>query len=164
MKLKIVPNSYEDSLGIAELAKKESPWNVDIGFYWYLDGELQKKVGCDQATIINLSWFPEFLEDILFWTEIKEIKRLSYITRVDRFIKQKRAKINNIIPVEILGISEECIGFFWTTDKLDITAIDKNNNEQKFFTWRQRGLVCLKSDIDACRKAERYYKENRLLI
>ena len=92
--------------------------------FWYLHGKLQDLVGYDKATVTNLKegGFGKISEEY------------GYMMCFD-----------GIVPVEIEGIPEPCVGYFWTTKYTDI--------------WVQRGLVCLKSDLEGCEYAERKYKE-----
>lgn len=92
--------------------------------FWYLHGKLEELVGYDKATVTNLKegGFGKISEEY------------GYMMCLD-----------GIVPVEIEGIPDPCVGYFWITEYTDI--------------WVQRGLVCLKSDLEGCEYAERKYKE-----
>lgn len=55
-------------------------------------------------------------------------------------------KLSGIYEVEVVGISGECIGFFWMRED------------------QQRGLVCFKEDLEACQVAIRKYTERASTI
>lgn len=92
---------------------------------WYLHGELENLVGYDKAIVTNL-------------------KEGGFSKTSSEF--GNTMCVDEIIPVEIEGISQPCIGYFWTTD---------NTGD----SWIQRGLVCLKSDTEGCKYAESKYNE-----
>lgn len=147
-KFKIVPYRYPDAKEIIKLAKKENKNNLDNNSWWYIDGKLENLLGYDKGVIINMSEFPQYQGDTLFWTKIVGDK-----TKVEKFIPKKEIKFTGIIEVEILGVSENCIGYFWITDERTIYAEDKDRNKTSFQNWRQRGIVCLESDKEARTKA-----------
>ena len=60
--------------------------------------------------------------------------------------------VNGIIDVEIEGINEPCVGYFWTTYDKKIYWEGK-----AYDFWEQRGLVCLKSDEEGCKDAKTRY-------
>lgn len=92
--------------------------------FWYLHGKLEELVGYDKAAVTNL-------REGGFG---KDSKEYGYMMCFD-----------GIVPVEIEGIPDPCVGYFWITKYTD--------------TWVQRGLVCLKSDLEGCEYAEHKYKE-----
>lgn len=147
-KLKIVPYYYPDAKEIIKLAKKDNKNNLDNNSWWYIDGKLEDLLGYDKGVIINMSEFPQYQGDTLSWTKI-----VGDETYVDKFISKKEIKFTGIIEVEVLGVSEECIGYFWVTDERTIYAEDKDKNKTSFQNWRQRGIVCLESDKEARTKA-----------
>jgi hypothetical protein len=130
--LKILPMRYDGTY--FEMSKEESDkmydsFNEDIRSSfsgWYLDGELEALVGYDQGLITNIEEFPEFID-----------------VSIKPFIK---TKINGIFNVEVYGIDESCIGYFWTTIE------------------GQRGLVELVSDEEGVKYATSRYtrKSNNL--
>lgn len=100
------------------------PNEREYASFWYLHGKLEELVGYDKATVTNLRE-GEFGKDS---------KEYGYMMCLD-----------GIVPVEIEGIPDPCVGYFWITEYTDI--------------WVQRGLVCLKSDLEGCEYAESKYKE-----
>jgi hypothetical protein len=100
------------------------PNEREYASFWYLHGKLEELVGYDKATVTNL-------KEGGFG---KDSKEYGYMMCLD-----------GIVPVEIEGIHDPCVGYFWITKYTDI--------------WVQRGLVCLKSDFEGCEYAERKYKE-----
>ena len=53
--------------------------------------------------------------------------------------------VNDIIECKVYGISEKCIGYFWTIEEEDIQLLLPDNTTILSKYWRQRGLVCLES-------------------
>lgn len=147
-KFKVVPYYYPDADKIIKLARKENKNNLDNNSWWYLDGKLENLLSYDKGVIINMSEFPQYQGDTLFWTEIIEDK-----TKVEKFIPKKEIKFTGIIEVEVLGVLENCIGYFWVTDEKIIYAEDKDKNKTSFQNWRQRGMICLESDKEARTRA-----------
>lgn len=148
-KIKIVPYLHPDAKEIIKLAKKENKNNLDNNSWWYIDGKLENLLGYDKGVIINMSKFPQYQGDTLFWTKI-----VGDETKVEKFIPKKEIKLTGVIEVEVLGVTENCIGYFWVTDERTIYAKDRDKNETTFQNWRQRGIVCLESDTEARKKAE----------
>lgn len=103
------------------------PNEREYASFWYLHGKLQELVGYDKAIVTNL-------KEGGFGKISKEYGYMMCF--------------NGIVPVEIEGIPEPCVGYFWTTKLYGV------NNY-----WIQRGLVCLKSDSEGCKEAETKYKE-----
>lgn len=100
------------------------PNEREYASFWYLHGKLEELVGYDKATVTNL-------REGGFG---KNSEEYGYMMCFD-----------GIVPVEIEGIPDPCVGYFWITEYTD--------------TWVQRGLVCLKSDLSGCEYAEHKYKE-----
>ena len=147
-KFKVVPYLHPDAKEIIKLAKKENKNNLDNNSWWYICGELEEMLNYDKGVIINMSDFPQYQGDTLFWTKIVGDK-----TKIEKFIPKKEIKITGVIEVEVLGVPEDCIGYFWVTDERTIYAEDNDKNKTSFQNWRQHGLVCLKSDIKARKQA-----------
>ena len=99
------------------------PEEKEYSSFWYLHGELENLVEYDKAMVSNLTEGGCGKASTVF----------GYTMSVE-----------GIIPVEIEGISEPCIGYFWT--------VQTDNS-----SWIQRGLVCLKSDVGSCKYAEFKY-------
>ena len=98
--------------------------------FWYLHGKLQELIGYDKATVTNLRE-GEFGNDS---------KEYGYMMCVD-----------GIIPVEIEGILEPCLGYFWTIKLTEDY-------------WIQRGLVCFESDLEGCKYAESEYNKKSNML
>lgn len=153
--LKMVCDWNPEAQNLIKKALEENKFNLDRNSWWYLHGKLEKLCNYDKAVVLNLSEFPEYQGDTLKWTSI-----VGDIAEVTKFEENKEIKINDIIPVQVIGINEPCIGYFWTTDERTVTAQCKNGRTRKFQHWCQRGLVCLKDDTEACKYAkEKYLKK-----
>lgn len=96
---------------------------------WYLHGKLAELVDYDIA-------IPQNAKSIGYYyrTKVNYINgpKMKDIFAVDRFF----------IPVEVEGISEKCVGFFWIED-MHFDMI----NGKLYPQWNQRGLVCLESEM-----------------
>ena len=110
--LKMVCDSNPDSQNLIQKAQEENKFNLDRNSWWYLHGELEDLCHYDKAVVLNLSEFPEYQGDTLKWTSI-----IGNIAEMNKFEKNKQMKINDIIPVQVIGIDKPCIGYFWTTDE-----------------------------------------------
>ena len=126
------------------------PNEMDNDSWWYLHGELEDRAGYDKATCTNCREIGLSFPTIN-WTGITG----SEVTSVGN----DRLEINvmhftGIINVEIDGLDEPCVGFFWTTDERIVQYKDK-----LYPLWKQRGLVCLKSDKEAVEYAKEKWVE-----
>ena len=97
---------------------------------WYLHGALESLVGYDKAIVTNL-------KEGNFG---KPHSEFGYSMCID-----------DIVHVEIEGVPEPCIGYFWTT------KTGENS-------WVQRGLVCLVSDVEGRKYAESKYNEKSRIL
>ena len=135
-------------------ALKSYEFNLDRNPLWHLYGDLVEMVGTDQATIINLKDFPKLTGETIKWGNIRNNR-----TYVDKFIDSKEIKATGIFPIAIDGIKEECVGYFWIKNEQNVAAYDHSLKYKLFKTWEQRGLVCLVSDVEARKEAEKMYNK-----
>lgn len=120
-----------------------SPW-------WYLHGDLEEKIGYDKGIAINCREI-----GISFPTINWRGLRGSEVIEID----ESRPEINvmhftGVINVEIDGLDEPCVGFFWVTNERIVQYKDK-----LYPMWEQRGLVCLKSDKEAIEYAQEKFSD-----
>ena len=142
-----------------KIIKASGDNNLDHSSGWYLHGKLEDLCHYDLATIYNMSDFPENIRETLRWGTM--IGDKTTIEKLDYFGK---SYLHGIYQVEVYGVQEECVGYFWITDERECVAsvIHSNSEDKRKFTnWNQRGLVCLKSDKEAIEYAEKCYAENR---
>lgn len=152
--LKIIPDTCyckdkELNTKCNQLYESINKKEVD-GSWWYLHGDLEDKISYDQGVAYNyveLGLYKETPD----WSMI----RGNEVTELHSNELRKRMYFNGIIDVEVFGINEPCVGYFWTVDKSDITNLDG----KKYPHWEQRGLVCLKSDKQGCEYALKKYNE-----
>lgn len=104
---------------------------------WYLHGTLEDKVRYDLGVIINANK-AGVTKDSLYWHEIRHGKCLSYDDK-----PYKRMHLNGIRHCKVIGVSDNCIGFFYTDEEYPVTY-DKG----EFLTWKQRGYVVEADDLD----------------
>ena len=157
--LKMVCEWNPEAQNLIKKALEEDKFNLDRNSWWYLHGELESLCHYNKAVVLNLSEFPEYQGDTLKWTSI-----IGDVAEVNKFEENKEIKINDIIPVQVIGIDKPCIGYFWTTDERTVTAQCKNGRTREFQHWCQRGLVCLSEDIESCKEAkEKYLKKTSIL-
>lgn len=157
--LKMVCNRNPEARNLIKKALEENKFNLDRNSWWYLHGELESLCHYDKAVVLNLSEFPEYQGDTLKWTSI-----IGDVAEVNKFEENKEIKINDIIPVQVIGIDKPCIGYFWTTDERTVTAQCKNGRTRGFQRWHQRGLVCLSEDIESCKEAKEKYLEKTSIL
>lgn len=108
----------------------------DNNSWWYLHGELQDEVGFDKACILNAT-AAGVTEDSIKWREI-----YCGICTEYKDIPFKRMRFNGIRKCNVIGVDEDCIGFFWTSNRPPV-KYDKGT----FDFWDQRGLVVKRHDI-----------------
>ena len=158
-KIKIVPDHLQGAEKIVKQARKDNPCNLDRNSWWYLHGQLASKFDYDKGVMLNLSEFPQYVKKSVEFSILK-----GGTTDVDEFKDRYMAHINAVVPVEVIGESEECVGYFWTVREYIAHAYDKNGNVKSFPIWEQRGLVCLKSDKWSCDDAyEKYIQRAEML-
>ena len=126
--------------------------DLDRNSWWYLDGELERLCGYDKATVYNLSQFPDLRKETLRWTAITGDK-----AEVDSYTKHFEIHANGEFEVEVYGVTEPCIAFFWTTNEKMV----RTEKGISFKVWDQRGLVCMSSDTEAIERARRKMMERR---
>ncbi|MBP3732413.1 MAG: hypothetical protein J6I84_04125 [Bacilli bacterium] len=131
------------------------PEDRDNNSWWYLHGQLSERVHYDKGTIINTREYG-CAKETIGWEELdgNQVKSIHspgpyyemYLNAAD-------------VLVEVEGIEEPCIGFFWTTEEHSIWY-----NGKEYPNWKQRGLVCLESDLKSIEYARNKYerKESRL--
>ena len=129
---------------------EERDWNS----WWYLHGELECLVGYDKATATNCK-SAGYTKPTVPWEEIHG----SAVTKITDQKPWWAMCVDGIIPVEVEGISEPCVGFFWTAEYRKIRWQD-----DVYDKWEQRGLVCLKSDRTGCKYAFKKYKERSEIL
>jgi len=132
---------------------------VDVGAldqnnWWYLHGKLEDIFHYDKATVYNLNSFPKYRKKTVNWKFIS-----GNTTNVENIEYHYEMHCNDIIPVEVRGVEEKCIGYFWTTEERDVKAITSTGQEEIFSYWKQRGLVCLESDVEANKIAREKYNK-----
>lgn len=126
----------------------------DNNSWWYLHGDLTDITGYDKATTINCK-SGGFSKDTINWSEITG----DIVNSISEDIPTSQMCFTGVVDVEIEGIKEHCIGYFWTVNHRTIYWENK-----PYQYWEQRGLVCLKSDTKGCEYAKKKYEEkpNRL--
>ena len=124
---------------------------MDNNSWWYLHGKLEEMAGYDKATCINCREIGISFPTIN-WTEIRgnEVTEI-----VEEEPERNVMKFTGIIDVQIDGLDEECVGFFWVTDEQIVQYKDR-----VYPLWDQRGLVCLKSDKQSIEYAKKKLAEN----
>lgn len=147
LNLKIIPDCLVGNRTFSEDELDNNSW-------WYLHGELERKFGYDKGIAVNCKTVGLSVPTI-DWSSIdgKEVKRV--FSEKDRW----ELHANGEIPVEVEGVDEPCIGYFWTTD---LTLVSWKGN--KYPLWKQRGLVCLLSDKKGCEDALKKYKASKSRI
>lgn len=160
-KLKLLPYYHENYDSIAKEA--EETGNYVCNNWWYLHGKLEDMLHYDKASIINAKECPEYIQMV---PEIEKLGSNGDIWK-GKAISSKYIPwlyLNNIVDCEVVGIEEPCVGYFWTTNSapLEITLIDGKTFKGVY--GYQRGLICLKSDVESCEYALSKYKERSMVI
>lgn len=125
------------------------PEERDNNSWWYLHGKLTDLVGYDKAISTNCK-SGGFSKETINWSEIEG----NVVTSLSNDFPTSQICIDGIVDVEIEEIEEPCVGYFWTTNNRLIYWEGK-----PYDYWEQRGLVCLKSDIEGCKYAKEKYEE-----
>lgn len=146
--LKVHPEHYQYDVSeipqINDLIVKAIKENeYDEGSWWYLHGQLETRVGFDKGFAYNIRE-AKVGSKIINWTQISGNK----VIEIGRKHFRSQMDFDGEIAVKVDGIDEPCIGFFWTEDRRTLTW--KGNS---YPYWKQRGLVCLVSDKEACENA-----------
>lgn len=136
-KLRMIGYGYEDSptstYDEKTLEILHDPGTI-VSNWWYFDGELEERLGHDKGIIINLGDFEEELKSKkVYYNGNDKTFNVVYLP-------------DGVYEVEVLGIAEPCLGYLYTV-----------HEENPMFT----GLVVLKSDIEANRRAEEWMRERR---
>ena len=126
----------------------------DNNNWWYLHGELEAIAGYDKATAINC-YSLGISKETLHWSWIRGNEVQEVYDENPYF----RMHFNGVIPVEVEGIEEKCIGYFWTTRESEIYYKDKI-----YPYWEQRGLVCCVDDLESRDYAMKKMKEKSEIL
>lgn len=162
-KLKLLPYYHEDYDKIEKEAVNTN--NFTYNNWWYLHGELENILHYDKASVINAKECPELVKMIPYVSELRfGVKDEFWKGTVDKINLVPHLYINDIIECEVIGIEEECIGYFWTTEELPLKIFSKTGEIFTGTLWKQRGLVCFKSDAEGCKYALRKYKEKAVML
>lgn len=162
-KLKLLPYYHEDYSKIEKEAINTN--NFIYNNWWYLHGDLEDMLHYDKASAINAKGCSELVKMAPYVSGLGfSVKDEFWKGTVDKIYLVPHLYINNIIECEVIGIKEECIGYFWTTEELPLKIFSKTGEIFTGTHWKQRGLVCLKSDTEACEYAFKRYTEKTLKI
>ena len=158
--LKMVNCCHKD---VTNVCSQYSEKGRNRNSWWYLHGELESASSTenpyDKAIMLNLDEFPEYTKEMLNWHEIR-----NGVSREPDPQFFQDVHINGIVDVEVYGVDEPCVGYFWTNDRGTCTNIDKDGNTIEFEMWEQRGYVCLKSDKASCEEAREAYCERKTCL
>lgn len=120
----------------------------DNNSWWYLHGELEEIIGYDKGVVCNC-------KSGGFGVETLNTKQIDgeLITEIDenKPIITKMC-FEGIVNVKVESVNQPCIGYFWTDNYRDAYWKGKLYKQ-----WRQRGLVCLKSDVEGIKLARKMY-------
>lgn len=134
----------KDYKKLAKEAKDSN--NFLYGDWWYLHGELSSLLGYDKASIINGSECKDLVRMIPKYSNLRrDFNSETLVGTVENINLVPELYINDIIECKVYGISEKCIGYFWTIEEKDIQLSLPDNTTILSKYWRQRGLVCLES-------------------
>lgn len=160
-KLKLLPYYHENYDSIAKEAEETD--NLVYNNWWYLHGKLEEILHYDKASVINAKECPEFIK-MVPKAEHLGSNGTVWIGRVKSFKFVPWLHINDIIECEVLGINEPCIGYFWTTNELAMTIVSESGECFDDCYWQQKGLVCLKSDVEGCEYALEKFNEKAIIL
>lgn len=122
--------------------------NYDNGS-WYFHGKLEEMFCYDLGILYDLD--EEYLRPTLKYNELYDGK-----TSLNEYRIIKKPHITGIYPVNVYGVYEKCLGFFWIEDK---EICEDLVSSRKFPKWTQRGLIVLESDKKSVKHVKRYYNE-----
>ena len=109
---------------------------LDNAGFWYLHGSLVDLFHFDKAIMTNCKSLG-ISKPFVYDNEKEPINKLYY---------------NGEINCKVEGCDKPCIAFLYT------------RNETSDTEWLQRGLVCMKEDIDACNYARKKMIEKSILL
>lgn len=115
--------------------KTATKWGIELLPRVYLHGKLWDKFDFDLATLAPIRDWERFKQG--FYTSKMNPERPMFF-------------LEGIFDVKIPGIDEECVLYAWTSPER--------------YTWQFYGLVCLKSDVKACKYANRCFKKREYHI
>lgn len=112
---------------------KYTEW--DNNGWWYLHGLLQDDVHYDKGIVINAT-AAGVTKEAIDWHKIVGDVCESYSSRPCRMMH-----LNGIVRCKVLGVSDDCLGFFYTENEREVAY-----EGGKFNDWMQRGYVVAKND------------------
>ena len=144
--LKSNGNLYKSRYGkdSRNLEQKVPLSGLEYGYNWYLHGKLENKVGFDKCFITNLTSFGHYEK---YLDKFYLVHKINQETFDEKKVCCNRLKLNGIVPVDVEGIRERCMGFFWTVDEEPFEFF--YNGRRNWTKWDQKGLIILESDKEA---------------
>lgn len=127
---------------------------------WYLHGKLEGIVGIDLCYLISSPDIKKYLKRVpkIVGCYTSNGKVISITD--GKFFKEF-PYINGVVECEIVGVIEECIGYFWTIQEKPMEVYTKEG-DKPFYSgifWKQKGLICLKSDKEGIEHAEDKFRK-----
>lgn len=161
-KLKLLPYYHEDYSKIEKEAINTN--NFIYNNWWYLHGDLEDMLHYDKASAINAKECPELVKMVPYASKLGFGDDEFWKGTVDKINLVPHLYINGIIECEVIGVKEECVGYFWIAEELPLKIFSKTGEIFTGTHWQQRGLVCLKSDTEGREYALRKYKEKAIML
>ena len=135
------PNFFGMSIEESEALNEEIDQRTKEGRYiwngFYLHGKLEEIIGYDLCVVVNES-------DL-------DLEEYPVYHTSTRLVKHCLLKDEGRFEVEVKGINEKCVGYFWK-------EISEDEDRPGIYTRAtQRGYICLKSDKEAIDQAIKIY-------
>ena len=136
--------SIEESKALDEKLDREIKEGRYFWNSFYLHGELENIIGYDLCVVVNE---PEL-----------DLEEYPVYHSPTRLVKHCLLKDEGKFEVEVKGINEKCIGYFWK-------CFSENENKPGiYYHASQRGYICLERDREAVEQAAINYIEQPLRI
>lgn len=115
---------------------------------WYFHGKLEDMFNYDLGILYDLD--EKYLRSTLKYSELLDRK-----ARLGEYQVIKKPYINGVYPVNVYGVYERCLGFFWVDDEI---VCEDLVSPRKFPNWIQKGLIVLESDKESVEYAKNITK------
>lgn len=141
-------NYFGMSIEESKALDKELEQRMKEGKYlwnsFYLHGELEEIIGYDLCVVVNESEL--------------DLEEYPVYHSPTRLVKHCLLKDEGKFEVEVKGINEKCIGYFWKSFAED------ESKPGVYYRASQRGYICLERDKEAVEQAHQVYLKRALRI
>lgn len=139
----------DDGYGLMLIRESERASYSDINVAGTLSDKVRRMFNTEYGVIAN-SVNLGFYKETIAWKAMTNNK----VTEVFEKKPIKKMYLNGMMPVDILGLNDKCVGYFWTVKETTITY-----EGRQYPDWWQFAFICKADDAKTCSILRRAYEE-----